>query len=218
MQSVITALDTNSATIRPCIVVIMKISLVWILSSVSVTSAFCVLPTKDASSSTSLAATDRRSLLTKLIPTIAILGPATYFANPMPAYADLADGNALPESAEKFKRLLSLKADLPLVISRVKNASSDNPIDKKEWDNLSDFMRRIYKGGEDMKSFAKTGIYDPEKKKKADDDIKALQKYAQAGDPPISKEDADGLLAVLTKCDLVLENFFDLLRDIPDEI
>jgi hypothetical protein len=98
----------------------------------------------------------------------------------------------------------------------VKTASPDNPIDKKEWDNLSDYMRRIYKGGEDMKSFAKTGIYDPDKKKKAEEDVKALQKFA--GDAPINKEDSTGLADILTKCDLVLEDFFDLLRDVPDEI
>jgi methylthioribose-1-phosphate isomerase len=100
----------------------------------------------------------------------------------------------------------------------VKNASPDDPINKKEWDNLSDYMRRIYKGGEDMKAFAKTGIYDPEKKKKAEEDVKALQKFAQAGDAPISKEDSTGLADVLTKCNLVLEDFFELLRDVPDEI
>ena len=41
-------------------------------------------------------------------------------------------------------------------------------IDKKEWDNLSDFLRKLYKGGDDMKSTAKSSIYDPKKKKKAE--------------------------------------------------
>lgn len=80
-------------------------------------------------------------------------------------------------------------------------------------------MRKVYKGGDDMKAFVKGGgIYDPEKKKKAEEDFKLLQKLAQAGDGPISKEDATALKNVLTKADLVLEDFFELLRDVPDEI
>ena len=115
--------------------------------------------------------------------------------------------------------MLSLKADLPAVINRLEQGAADGSIDKKEWDALSDFMRKVYKGGEDMKAYVKGGsIYDPEKKKKAEEDYKLLQKLAQAGDPPISKEDANGLAAVLKKAVLVLDNFFELLQDIPDEI
>ena len=68
-----------------------------------------------------------------------------------------------------------------------------------------------------MKVVAKT-IYDPAKKKKAEEDIKALQKLAQAGDIPVSKEDAQGFKTVLEKSSLVIEDFFDLLRDVPDEL
>ena len=69
-----------------------------------------------------------------------------------------------------------------------------------------------------MKSFAKTSIYDPEKKKKAEEDVKLLQKLAQAGDTPVSKEDAEAYAVILKKSYDVLENFFDLLRDVPDEL
>lgn len=141
---------------------------------------------------------------------------------PQPAFAEVSKGDSLPEGAAQFKRLLSLKTDLPSVIKRVTEggaADSPTPIDKKEWDALSDFMRKLYKSGEDMKSFIKGGaIYDPEKKKKAEADYKLLQKIAQAGDVPISKEDAAGLAGILRKADAVLEDFFELLRDIPDEI
>ena len=41
---------------------------------------------------------------------------------------------------------------------------------------------------------------------------------AQAGDGPISKEDAMGLAGVLKNAKLVLDDFFELLRDILDEI
>ena len=96
-------------------------------------------------------------------------------------------------------------------------AEHADEIDKKEWGNLSDFNRILYKGGEDMKGVSKT-IYDPTKKKKAEEDIKVLQKLAQAGDIPVSKEDAVGLKTILEKSALVIDDFFDLLRDVPDEI
>ena len=76
----------------------------------------------------------------------------------------------------------------------------------------------MYKGGEDMKTFTKTSIYDPEKKKKAEECVKFLQKFAQAGDGPVSKQDAEGYATILKKSDDVLETFFDLLRDVPDEL
>ena len=132
--------------------------------------------------------------------------------------AEVANGDSLPEGAAQFKRLLSLKEDLPAVIKRVTEGGADGSIDKKEWDALSDFMRKVYKGGDDMKAFTKGSIYEPEKKKKAEEDYKLMQKLAQAGDPPISKEDAAGLVLVLKKAKFVLEDFFDLLSDVPDEI
>jgi hypothetical protein len=196
----------------------MRTSFIFAIACCAGVTGFSPVSTKCSSSSSTTTALSASLNRRHLLSTIASTVVASTCISPLPAFADVADGNALPESAEKFRRILSLKNDLPRVISRVKTASPDNPIDRKEWDNLSDYMRRIYKGGEDMKSFAKTGIYDPEKKKKADEDVKALQKFAQAGDGPISKEDAAGLADILKKCDLVLEDFFELLRDVPDEI
>jgi hypothetical protein len=69
-----------------------------------------------------------------------------------------------------------------------------------------------------MKAFAKTSIFDPEKKKKADEDVKLLQKLAQAGDALVSKQDAAAYATILKKSDALLEDFFDLLRDVPDEL
>jgi hypothetical protein len=69
-------------------------------------------------------------------------------------------------------------------------------INDKEWDALSDFMRKDYKGGDDVKPENKVeggsilGI-NKEKKEKAEEDgkLKLLQKIAQTGDGPISKKD-----------------------------
>jgi len=69
-----------------------------------------------------------------------------------------------------------------------------------------------------MKAIAKASIYDPEKKTKAAEDIKLLQKFSQLGDSPVTKQDAKGLGDILKKCEIILDNFFDLLRDVPDEI
>ena len=62
------------------------------------------------------------------------------------------------------------------------------------------------------------GIYDPEKKKKADEDIKTLQKYAKAAEGPVNKQDGGAVVAILKKCDELIDDFLDLLRDVPDEI
>jgi hypothetical protein len=104
----------------------------------------------------------------------------------------------------------------PQVIS--KRVSEDaSEIEKKEWDNIGQFLRRLYAAGDDMKSIA-GGIYDPEKKKKAEEDIKLLQKYAKAGEGPVNKQDAGTFIAIMKKCDELVDDFFELLRDVPDEI
>ena len=69
-----------------------------------------------------------------------------------------------------------------------------------------------------MKGIAKSTIYDPAKKTKADEDIKLLQKLAQAGDASVSKQDAAAYALLTKKATFVLDDFFDLLRDVPDEI
>jgi hypothetical protein len=102
-----------------------------------------------------------------------------------------------------------------VISKRVAEGASE--IEKKEWDNIGQFLRRLYAAGDDMNSIA-GGIYDPEKKKKAEEDIKLLQKYAKAGEGPVSKQDGGSFVAIMKKCDELVDDFFELLRDVPDEI
>jgi hypothetical protein len=178
--------------------------------------------------------------------TAASAAAATFLPLPRAALAEVARGDSLPQGAEQFQRLLVLKSDVAAVIRRLSKAkvssssssaaaaeqmtSSENDdalakIDDKEWDALSEFMRKVYKGGDDMKSYTKGGGAggsmlgsDKEKKEKAEEYAKLLQKIAQAGDGPISKKDVEGLMGLLKKADVVLQDFFELLRDVPDEI
>jgi hypothetical protein len=201
--------------------ILVSLTLATLASSAN---AFVPSASNHVQTSTTLYATE--SAVTESRRSILIKGVASAFlafgTSQQPVFAEVAKGDSLPDGAAQFKRLLSLKSDLPAVIKRVTEGGaegSETPIDKKEWDALSDFMRKVYKGGDDMKAYIKGGaFYDPEKKKKAEEDYKLLQKIAQAGDAPISKEDAQGLAGVLRKADAVLDDFFELLRDVPDEI
>lgn len=89
-------------------------------------------------------------------------------------------------------------------------------IDKKEWDKIDDFLRTVYSAGDDMKVIIKT--MDPSKQSKAEEDVKLLQKVAQAAQGPVSKKDAEGFGTIAAKADALFEDFFDLLRDVPDEL
>lgn len=62
------------------------------------------------------------------------------------------------------------------------------------------------------------GVLDPENKKRAMEDVSQVRKYAQAGDVSVSKKDPIGMLAVLDKMIGLMDDFFDALSDIPDEI
>ncbi len=132
-----------------------------------------------------------------------------------PVFADVSDGNALPKGAAQFSRLVNTRNNVKIVEKRVAQKASE--IDQKEWDNIGGFIRKLYGAGDDMKDIAK-GIYDPEKKAKAEDDIKQLQKYAKAAEGPVNKKDAEAFVAFMNKCEDLLDNFFELLQDVPDEI
>ena len=127
----------------------------------------------------------------------------------------MSDGNALPKGAAQFSRLVNTRNNVKAVEKRVEEKASQ--IEQKEWDNIGGFIRKLYGAGDDMKDIAK-GIYDPEKKTKAEEDIKQLQKYAKAAEGPVNKKDGEAFVAVMKKCEDLLDDFFELLRDVPDEI
>jgi len=159
---------------------------------------------------------DRRSFFSNVVVSSSIFG-AIYqspgFLNP--AMADVSDGNQLPQGARQFQRLLFIRSENAGNIKKL--SAKDVTLDKKEWDKLSDFLRTLYGGGEDMKIITKT-MKDPEKKKKADETVKLVQKMAQAGEGPLAKEDVAGFLQMSQNSAKLFDTFFELLQDVPDEI
>jgi hypothetical protein len=134
--------------------------------------------------------------------------------SPLPSVADVSDGNALPQGAAQFSRVIKVRAQLKSVAKRVTEQPTE--IDKAEWDKIDDFLRTVYSAGEDMKVIAK-GI-DPDKKSKADTDIKNLQSLVQLAQKPVSNKDSAGFGVIATKADGIFGEFFDLLSDVPDEL
>jgi hypothetical protein len=90
-------------------------------------------------------------------------------------------------------------------------------MDKKEWDNLGQFLRKLYALSEDLKSIS-GGFYEPEKKKKAAELIDDLKKYSKAADGPTGSQNGPEFLAYAKKLSSILDDFLDLLQDVPDEI
>ena len=135
--------------------------------------------------------------------------------NPGAANADVSDGNALPQGAAQFSRVLRLKNDLQGVKKRVATGGSD--IDKQEWDNIGRFLRTAYGVGDDMKAVG-SGVADLDKRKQALNDVELLRQYAQAGEIPVNKKSVDGLVPVLDKMSAITDDFLDALSDVPDEI
>jgi outer membrane protein assembly factor BamE (lipoprotein component of BamABCDE complex) len=88
--------------------------------------------------------------------------------------------------------------------------------DQKEWDNLGQFLRKIYGLGDDMKYLANT--FDEDKKKKSNDLTETLRKLSKAADVPASNKNAPEFVAYTQQLIVTLDKYFDLLRDVPDEI
>ena len=156
----------------------------------------------------------RRDFISNSIYAAATAATSTIVLSPLPSVADVSDGN-LPKEAAQFSNVIKVREQLKSVTKRVTTHADE--IDKKEWDGIDNFLRTVYSAGEDMKGIAK-GMYDPEKKKKAEEDIKLLQNYVQAAQKPISKQDAAGFGAIAGKVDGLFEDFFDQLRDVPQDL
>ena len=101
------------------------------------------------------------------------------------------------------------------VRKRVAEAASE--IDKAEWDNIGKFLRNAYNIADDMKAVG-AGISNPDNKARALQDADQLKKYAQAGDVSVNKKDGPGFVAVSDKMLDIVNDFFDSLNDVPDEI
>lgn len=132
-----------------------------------------------------------------------------------PAVADVSDGNQLPDGAAQFSRLLNTKNNIATLKSRIQDKNIE--LNKKEWDNIGQYLRRLYQASEDMKSVA-ISIYDPEKKKAAVKSIEEVKKYSKAGEASVNNQDPEGIVVILDKVDAIINEFLELLRDIPDEI
>jgi cytochrome c556 len=96
-------------------------------------------------------------------------------------------------------------------------AGSASEMDEKEWDNVSQFLRKIYATSEDMKSIA-GGFYDPEKKKKAAALIDDVKKLSKAANVPAGSQNGPDFLAYSKKLISSFDEFLDLLQDVPDEL
>jgi len=142
-----------------------------------------------------------------------IFGAAVF--SPSVARADVSEGNALPQGAAQFARVVRLQSDIKKVQKRV--AEGADEMDKAEWANISQFLRQAYSTGEDMKAIA-AGVYNPENKQRALNDIDQLKKFTQAADLSVNKKDGPGFVGIADKMEFLVSDFLDSLSDVPDEI
>ena len=87
-----------------------------------------------------------------------------------------------------------------------------------EWDNIGQFLRTVYKtGDEDMVAVAKS-IKNADSYASAMASIDKLKTYARAGDVSVNKKDGPGFVAVVEKMQGLVNDYFDALIDIPEEL
>ena len=90
-------------------------------------------------------------------------------------------------------------------------------VDKEEWANIDNFLRLAFSVGDDMKAVS-ASITDAKNKERALEDIEQLRKYAQAGDLVANKQDGPGFIAIAEKMEFYVNDYFQALIDVPDEI
>ena len=89
-------------------------------------------------------------------------------------------------------------------------------MNKEEWNNVGQFLRRVYAVSDDMKSIANG--FDPEKKSKAATLADDLKKFSKAADGPTGSQNGPEFLAYAKKIASIFDDFLDLMSDVPDEI
>jgi hypothetical protein len=146
--------------------------------------------------------------------TVLMTNAAATSVFPGTSWADVSDGNALPDGAAQFGRIIRGKADLQMIKKRVLKSSSE--MDKKEWDNVGGFLRRVYGLSDDMKSISST--MDETKKKQAVEFSDSIKKLSKAADAPASSQNGPEFVAYVDKIDSILGDFLALLQDVPDEL
>lgn len=157
---------------------------------------------------------DRRQFLASSILLLSSASAAA-FGGVSPALADVSEGNELPKAAAQFSRVLRAKSDLVAIQKRVSENASD--MDKPEWDNVGQFLRKLYSVSDDMKAIA-GGLYEPEKKKKSAELIDSLKKVCKAADAPTGTQNGPEFLAYARKLTSIVDEFLELLQDVPDEL
>ena len=95
-------------------------------------------------------------------------------------------------------------------------STKSDEFEQQDWDSLGQFLRKIYAIGDDMKFLANT--MNADKKAKADELIDNLRKYSKAADAPAANKNAKEFVAYTQQLIVILEKYFDLLTDVPDEI
>jgi hypothetical protein len=88
-------------------------------------------------------------------------------------------------------------------------------MDKKEWDNVGTFLRKLYSVSDDMKAIS-GGFYEPEKKKKSAELIDSLKNFCKAADGPTGTQNGPEFLPYARKLTNIVDEFLDLLQDVPD--
>ena len=90
-------------------------------------------------------------------------------------------------------------------------------MDKEEWNNVGQFLRKVYSVSEDMKAIS-GGFYDSSKKKRASELIDEIKKFSKAADAPTGSQNGAEFLPYAKKIVSILDEFLDLLSDVPDEL
>ncbi|CEM14000.1 unnamed protein product [Vitrella brassicaformis CCMP3155] len=133
---------------------------------------------------------------------------------PVSAYADVYSGDTLPAGALQRDRFIKAKLRWEEMGSALRARTDDITAD--EWKGLRNFLRAMYKESDDMRFISK-GL-DPEKDKQSKQLIKNFEKTIESMDKPATAGDKEVFLASQQKITQTMQDFLDVLSDVPDEL
>lgn len=164
----------------------------------------------------------RRSILPSLAAApLSLLLPPPSNALSLPSVPpprDTASGTVLPPSAASFSSLVKGRSDLPSLVESLTSTSvtPNVPLEPQQWQQLQLALRPLY-----QLSFAMASSAPPGKRDAAKPLIDRYQALLKKADVPCRRSertvaDVEAVRDLLKEAGGVMEEFFELLRDVPD--
>ena len=158
---------------------------------------------------------DRRQALSTAAVTAAS-ALALLRAGPASAATDRGPETGLPDGARQFNNLVGAQRQWSSIGARVRDKAAEMSGD--EWDGLQQFLRAMYRVGDEDMVYLANNLGDEAKRKRGKEIAGLVKDKVKGADKLVITRDAKAVVEVQQAVDALIKEFFELRQDVPDEL